>query len=109
MIEKLMNPELPYGEPEYSEIGKEINSLMERLSAKLEGDIARNQVATRVRSARPVSGHRHCLPLSVFLYRDPNFIDSGIFILIKSNHVYSAKHIPAGFHIPCVDPIKNRI
>ena len=37
MIEKLMNPELPYGEPEYSEIGKEINGLMERLAAKLEG------------------------------------------------------------------------
>ena len=36
MIEKLMNPELPYGEPEYSEIGKEINSLMERLATKLE-------------------------------------------------------------------------
>ena len=36
MIEKLMNPELPYGEPEYSETGKEINSLMERLAAKLE-------------------------------------------------------------------------
>ena len=32
MIEKLMNPELPYGEPEYSEIGREINNLMERLS-----------------------------------------------------------------------------
>ena len=41
MIEKLMNPELPYGEPEYSEIGKEINSLMERLAVKLEaGDRA---------------------------------------------------------------------
>ena len=36
MIEKLMNPELPYGEPEYSEIGKEINGLMERLAEKLE-------------------------------------------------------------------------
>ena len=36
MIEKLMNPELPYGEPEYSEIGQEINSVMERLAAKLE-------------------------------------------------------------------------
>ena len=32
MIEKLMNPEFPYGEPEYSEIGREINDLMERLS-----------------------------------------------------------------------------
>ena len=32
-----MKPELPYGEPEYSEIGKEINGLMERLAAKLEG------------------------------------------------------------------------
>ena len=41
MIEKLMNPELPYGEPEYSEIGKEINNLMERLVAKLDaGDRA---------------------------------------------------------------------
>ena len=41
MIEKLMNPELPYGEPEYSETGKEINSLMERLTAKLDaGDRA---------------------------------------------------------------------
>ena len=38
MIEKLMNPELPYGEPEYSEIGKEINSLMERLAEKLDAD-----------------------------------------------------------------------
>ena len=38
MIEKLMNPELPYGEPEYSEIGREIDSLMERLAAKLNAD-----------------------------------------------------------------------
>ena len=36
MIEKMMNPELPYGEPEYSEIGREINDLMERLAAKME-------------------------------------------------------------------------
>ena len=38
MIEKMMNPELPYGEPEYSELGREINDLMERLAAKLEAD-----------------------------------------------------------------------
>ena len=38
MIEKMMNPELPYGEPEYSEIGREINDLMERLVAKLDAD-----------------------------------------------------------------------
>ena len=38
MIEKMMNPELPYGEPEYSEIGREINDLMERLAAKLDAD-----------------------------------------------------------------------
>ena len=38
MIEKLMKPELPYGEPEYSEIGKEINRVMERLTAKLDPD-----------------------------------------------------------------------
>ena len=34
----MMNPELPYGEPEYSEIGREINDLMERLAAKLDAD-----------------------------------------------------------------------
>ena len=38
MIEKMMNPELPYGEPEYSELGREINDLMERLAAKMDAD-----------------------------------------------------------------------
>ena len=34
----MMNPELPYGEPEYSELGREINDLMERLAAKLDAN-----------------------------------------------------------------------
>ena len=38
MIERLMNPELPYGEPEYSEISREINALMERLGEGMDAD-----------------------------------------------------------------------
>ena len=38
MIKQLMNPERPYGEPEYSEIGKEINSLMEKIAAQMDAD-----------------------------------------------------------------------
>ena len=38
MIERLMNQELPYGEPEYSEISKKINSLMERIAAGMDED-----------------------------------------------------------------------
>lgn len=36
MIEKLINPELRYGEPEYSQLGEEINEMKRRLSCQLD-------------------------------------------------------------------------
>lgn len=36
MIERLMNPERPYGEPEYSKISKQINNLRQQLQEQLD-------------------------------------------------------------------------
>ncbi len=38
MIERLMNLERPYGEPEYSKLSKEISKLKESLCDKLDQD-----------------------------------------------------------------------
>lgn len=35
MIEKLMNPEHPYGEPQYSRLSEQINQLQQSISAQL--------------------------------------------------------------------------
>lgn len=36
MIEQLINPERPYGEPEYSKLGEQINRLKQQLCAQLD-------------------------------------------------------------------------
>ena len=36
MIERLMNPERPYGEPEYSNLGTQITRLKQQLSGRLD-------------------------------------------------------------------------
>ncbi|MBR2928354.1 MAG: hypothetical protein IKC24_04265 [Oscillospiraceae bacterium] len=35
MLERLMDPEQPYGEPQYSQLGEQINGLLQILNGKL--------------------------------------------------------------------------
>lgn len=41
MIEQLMNPELQYGEPEYSKIGTQICEVQDLLAERLDADTQR--------------------------------------------------------------------